>query len=80
MSGSDVAPDLVGVSAALASISELSQVQQTLEATGMFSTTWVDARLAFANVSSGGCHDEVPLLGASLDRVWRPDVSWVNLL
>ena len=80
MSGSDVAPDLVGVSAALASISELSQVQQTLEATGMFSTTWVDARLAFANVSSGGCHDEVPLLGASLDRVWRPDVSWVNLI
>ena len=32
MSGSDVPPDAVAVSAALTSISELSQVQQTLEA------------------------------------------------
>ena len=78
MRGANVSDEAVYLAASLSSISELDETAETFDATGVFSYRWRDARLAFANLSAGGCHDAVDLSPDLFARLWHPDLHWAN--
>ena len=78
MRGANVSDELIYLAASLSSISELDETAETFDATGVFSYRWRDARLAFANLSAGGCFDAVDLSPDQFARLWHPDLHWAN--
>lgn len=72
--------DVVGLDARVSSMTRLNERgSPTFEASSVYVYRWTDERLAFRNISSGGCWDAVDAR-ESFAALWAPSLVWTNLI
>ncbi|KAI1720518.1 neurotransmitter-gated ion-channel ligand binding domain-containing protein [Ditylenchus destructor] len=70
-------PTSVAIEFVIQSISQVSEITSSFTMDLLFSQIWYDHRLRFDHIS-GDCIPNLTLSHSSIDRLWTPEVSFVN--